>query len=37
VRCGICDSVLATLVDTGDRAWIGFSGVSSIEVHRTRD
>jgi uncharacterized Zn finger protein len=35
VRCGNCDTVLATLVDTGDRAWIGFSGVSSIEVHRS--
>lgn len=35
VRCGQCDNVLATLVESGDRAWIGFSGVSAIEVRRT--
>lgn len=34
VRCAACDHVLATLVETGDRAWIGFSGVSAIEVRR---
>jgi ribosomal protein S27E len=34
VRCGTCDSVLATLVESGDRAWIGFSGISAIEVQR---
>lgn len=34
VRCGSCDQVLATLVEAGDRAWIGFSGVSAIEVRR---
>ena len=34
VRCGNCDHVLATLVESGDRAWIGFSGVSAIEVRR---
>jgi hypothetical protein len=26
--------VLATLVEPGDRAWIGFSGISAIEVQR---
>ncbi len=34
VRCGTCDRVLATLVESGDRAWIGFSGVSAMEVRR---
>ncbi|MDF2575221.1 MAG: hypothetical protein K0S05_2133 [Agromyces sp.] len=34
VRCGSCDEVLATLVESEDRAWIGFSGVSTIEVRR---
>ena len=32
VRCATCDNVLATLIDTGDRAFIGFGGVSAIEV-----
>jgi len=35
VRCASCDHVLATLVEAGDRAWIGLSGVSAIEVHRS--
>lgn len=35
VRCATCDHVLATLVESGDRAWIGFSGVSAIEVRRS--
>ena len=34
VRCAACGQVLATLVESGDRAWIGFSGVSAIEVRR---
>jgi hypothetical protein len=34
VRCGTCDHVLATLVEADDRAWIGFSGMSAIEVRR---
>jgi hypothetical protein len=34
VRCSSCDQVLATLVEAGDRAWIGFSGMSAIEVQR---
>jgi ribosomal protein S27E len=34
VRCRSCGQVLATLVESGDRAWIGFSGVSAIEVRR---
>jgi ribosomal protein S27E len=35
VRCASCDHVLATLVESDDRAWIGFSGVSAIEVRRS--
>lgn len=34
VRCATCDQVLVTLVESEDRAWIGFSGVSAIEVPR---
>ena len=34
VRCSSCDAVLATLVEADDRAWIGFSGMSAIEVPR---
>lgn len=34
VRCATCDHVLVTLVESDDRAWIGFSGVSAIEVPR---
>ena len=34
VRCGSCDHVLATLVESGDRAWISLRGVSAIEVRR---
>jgi hypothetical protein len=34
LRCPSCDQVLATLVESEDRAWIGFSGVSAIEVRR---
>lgn len=34
LRCPGCDQVLATLVESEDRAWIGFSGVSAIEVRR---
>ena len=34
VRCASCDHVLATLVEADDRAWIGFSGLSAIEVRR---
>ncbi|SIN87337.1 DUF6510 family protein [Agromyces cerinus] len=34
VRCSECDQVLATLVETADRAWIGLSGISAIEVPR---
>lgn len=35
VRCSSCDHVLATLVEADDRAWIGFSGVTAIEVRRS--
>lgn len=34
VRCSTCDHVLATLVESVDRAWIGLSGISAIEVPR---
>ncbi|GAA1061695.1 DUF6510 family protein [Agromyces bracchium] len=34
VRCSTCDHVLAVLVDTGERAWIDFGGVTAIEVRR---
>ena len=34
VRCATCDTVLATLVESGDRAWIGLSGMTAIEVRR---
>ena len=34
VRCSTCDTVLATLVEAGDRAWIGLRGVTAIEVRR---
>jgi ribosomal protein S27E len=34
LRCSSCEQVLATLVESDDRAWIGFSGVSAIEVRR---
>ena len=35
VRCSTCDTVLATLVEADDRAWIGLRGVTAIEVRRT--
>ena len=35
VRCANCDTVLATLVEADDRAWIGLRGMTAIEVHRT--
>ena len=34
VRCRSCEHVLATLVEADDRAWLGFSGVSALEVRR---
>ena len=34
VRCGSCESVLATLVESDDRVWISLLGVSAIEVRR---
>jgi hypothetical protein len=33
-RCVHCDDVLLTLVENGDRVWIGFAGVTAIEVRR---
>ncbi|WP_394553289.1 DUF6510 family protein [Agromyces sp. MMS24-JH15] len=35
VRCAACGEVLATLVDAGDRLFLGFSGVTAIEVPKT--
>jgi ribosomal protein S27E len=34
VRCSSCDAVLATIVESDDRVWLGFSGVSAIEITR---
>ena len=34
VRCSTCDTVLATLVEADDRAWIGLRGMTAIEVRR---
>ena len=34
VRCGTCDQVLMTLVESEDRAWIRFAGMGAIEVAR---
>jgi hypothetical protein len=34
-RCPGCDHVLATVVDSGDRIWLGLAGVSAIEVRRS--
>ena len=34
VRCGSCGQVLMTLVESGDRAWIRFTGMGAIEVAR---
>ena len=31
-RCGHCDDVLLTLVESEDRVWIGFAGVTAVEV-----
>ena len=35
-RCATCDGVLATVVDGGDRLWLGLAGMSAIEVPRPR-
>jgi hypothetical protein len=32
VRCASCDSVLATIVDAGDRRWVSLSGIDAFEV-----
>lgn len=34
VRCAACGEVLAAIVDAGDRVFLGFSGISTIEVRR---
>jgi len=31
-RCGHCDGVLLTFVESEDRVWVGFAGVTAIEV-----
>ncbi|GLI26279.1 hypothetical protein ARHIZOSPH14_05210 [Agromyces rhizosphaerae] len=33
-RCANCDNVLITVVESDDRAWLGFTGVSAIELRR---
>lgn len=32
VRCSTCNQVMMTLIEADGRAWIGFGGVSAIEV-----
>jgi hypothetical protein len=32
VRCPSCESVLATLVDSGTRVWLSLSGVRELHV-----
>lgn len=34
VRCGHCDHVLATIVDAGDRVFLGLGGLTAIEIRR---
>ncbi len=31
-RCRGCDHVLVTVVHSGDRSWVGLSGLSAVEV-----
>jgi hypothetical protein len=33
-RCVHCDDVLLTLVESEDRIWIGFAGVTAIEISK---
>lgn len=33
-RCASCDHVLATIVDAGDRLFLGLSGISAIALQR---
>ena len=37
VRCAGCDAALATVVEAEGRVWVGFSGISAIEVQRPAD
>ena len=32
VRCASCDEVLATLIETSGRVWLGLSGVRGLTV-----
>jgi NAD-dependent SIR2 family protein deacetylase len=34
-RCVHCDNVLLTLVESEDRVWIGFAGVTAIEISKS--
>jgi ribosomal protein S27E len=34
VRCAGCDAPLATVVETEGRIWLGFGGITAIEVQR---
>lgn len=34
VRCASCDHVLATIVESEDRVWLNFSGITAVEVRR---
>ena len=35
VRCPGCDAVLLKVVESEDRAWIGFAGVTAVQVDKT--
>ncbi|MET0783236.1 MAG: DUF6510 family protein [Leifsonia flava] len=34
VRCASCDNVLATIVESDDKLWLNFSGITAVEVRR---
>jgi uncharacterized Zn finger protein len=34
VRCGDCDSVLATIMSTPDRTWLSLAGITALEISR---
>lgn len=34
VRCAGCDATLDTVVEAEGRTWLGFSGITAIEVRR---
>ena len=34
MRCGTCDNVLLTLVETDERVWLSMPGIAGLEVPR---